>query len=682
MADIEHHTPGAPFADASAASAGAGVMASPMPAPGSLFVMPGPAIPVLIVAFRNAGDVLRCLSALSRMRPDPAFAVFICENGGPAAFDEQLSTLTGPAGVCDIETELADVPRLSAPRLSRIANLRLRRAPDSPPVRVQLGEATANLGYAGGVNSFLGPLLEDTRWPGAWVLNPDTEPAPDALRELKIYAGRHDRCMVGSRLVTEFDQEYVQMRGLAWRRWRGATAAVDRLGPVVPAQPADLVEGRLDAASGASVYVTRSCIMHIGLMDERYFLYFEDLEWGMRAKRRSPIGYASQSIVIHECGTTTGSPSSRRGQSSLTTYLDFRNRLLFVRRYYGWWLAWMALIEVLELADHARRGEFGSLRAAARGLVAGLLDRDGRPDMVMSAHTRMADGPGAAPPRVRHRRLAAKDLAKIAISAGACSVLLTGRSVAKALGRPRLADMNILYYHGVKAECAAGFARQMRQLARWARVVRADWTGDGVADGRPVVAITFDDAFVSVLDHALPILASHGFPCTIFVPTGHIGNGPSWTMDNRVVNDDRVASADRLAAIDPELVTLGSHTVTHPHLPVLTPDAVRQELVRSRQDIAGLTGREPTLFAFPYGARSDAAVAACRDCGYERAFTIEPTPVVLARNAFERGRVAVEPSDGPLEFYLKATGCYRWMPRVSAIKHANRRVRPAMRSAG
>ena len=244
------------------------------------------------------------------------------------------------------------------------------------------------------------------------------------------------------------------------------------------------------------------------------------------------------------------------------------------------------------------------------------------------------------------------------------------RGIARLFRPAPPAAMNILYYHGISADCVAGFARQMRQLAGWARVVRADWTGDGIAGDRPTVAITFDDAFDSVLDRALPILAEHGFPCTIFVPTGHVGQLPSWDVDAAIAPDDRVASADRLARLDSDLVTLGSHTETHPHLPSLPPDAIRRELTRSTDYLTALTGEQPRLFAFPYGAHGEQSEAACRELGYERVFTIEPTRVVFAEGAFVRGRVAVEPGDGRLEFFLKATGCYRWMARVSAAKLA------------
>jgi hypothetical protein len=77
-----------------------------------------------------------------------------------------------------------------------------------------------------------------------------------------------------------------------------------------------------------------------------------------------------------------------------------------------------------------------------------------------------------------------------------------------------------------------------------------------------------------------------------------------------------------------------------------------------------------TLFAFPYGEHDARVVQACRDAGYERAFSIVAGDVDPCRGDFVRGRIAVDPGDGRLEFYLKMRGAYGWLPRMSAIKRS------------
>src|SRR5262249_51458169 len=140
--------------------------------------------------------------------------------------------------------------------------------------RVAVGEAKENLGYAGGINAWLRILMEQPGWPGIWILNPDTEPCSRSLVELVVWAGRRKAGMVGSRIVPSARHDVVHSRGLRWRPFHASTEAVDYLAPAAIEPDPDIVERRLDAASGASVYVTRECLEEIGLMDERYFLYF------------------------------------------------------------------------------------------------------------------------------------------------------------------------------------------------------------------------------------------------------------------------------------------------------------------------------------------------------------------------------------------------------------------------
>ena len=200
------------------------------------------------------------------------------------------------------------------------------------------------------------------------------------------YAKEHNLDMVGSRQRPRDEPDTILSRGLKWRKWRAATRAVDFQASAMVCPPPGDIERQLDSPSGASMYVTRGCIERIGLMDERYFLYFEDLDWGLRAKRQGAIGYAHRSVVAHDGGATIGGGRSRRGNSSLAVYLEFRNRLLFTRDHFPKWVAWTFLMEIVEILEYARIGSFHNISGAFRGAAAGLMGRTGRPDHLMQSH--------------------------------------------------------------------------------------------------------------------------------------------------------------------------------------------------------------------------------------------------------------------------------------------------------
>jgi N-acetylglucosaminyl-diphospho-decaprenol L-rhamnosyltransferase len=251
---------------------------------------------------------------------------------------------------------------------------------------VHVVQMSENLGYAGAINAWLRTLLKLPGWHAVWILNPDTEPTPSALLELAKYAKTHAKGMVGSRIVDPSKPGEVAIRGLRWNRIAARTTAVDRRASVAIEPDSTEVEAQLDAPSGASLYVTRDLIDRIGLMDERYFLYFEDLEWGCRAKALGALGYAHQSIVPHEGGTTIGSAATRAGSSRLSVYLEFRNRILFVRQWHRAWLPWTVVMQAVHIAAFMSVGSFRNMYAAARGLSAGLRGEVGRPDRILQSH--------------------------------------------------------------------------------------------------------------------------------------------------------------------------------------------------------------------------------------------------------------------------------------------------------
>jgi peptidoglycan/xylan/chitin deacetylase (PgdA/CDA1 family) len=236
------------------------------------------------------------------------------------------------------------------------------------------------------------------------------------------------------------------------------------------------------------------------------------------------------------------------------------------------------------------------------------------------------------------------------------------------IGRSLKKRLTILYYHGISPEVRIAFAQQMEALAKSARVVPASYRGSIPAD-KAAVAITFDDAFVSVLQNAVPEMVSRSLCCTIFVPVAVLGQHPTWTVeaDSRE-RDEVVMTARQLKTLPAEHVVLGSHSMSHPHLSQLHSEKARAEIEQSRRILAELTSREARLFAFPYGDHNSEVIELCKRAGYEFVFTISPTPVDTEGPQFARGRIKVEPLDGTLEFFLKSRGAYAWMSYVSRAK--------------
>lgn len=336
---------------------------------------------VVIVAFRNSDDVIHCFEALDKIAAPDGLTVLVCENGGADAFERLVSALATQEALCDGAEDEAPAGRA----FRRVASLRLR----SSGVSVLVGEARENLGYAGGVNAWIEAMRSQSGWNGVWVLNPDTAPEPQALQALIDCARARGKGIVSSRVMLGDGSGRIASRGLRWQRLRARSLGVDRGAPPLRPDPED-VEARIDGPHGGSFYVTRACLDAIGPMDERYFLFFEDLELGLRAKPIHGVCYAFNSVVPHIGGTTLGSSSHRARRSPLAVYLNSRNSLLFARQNYPSWFIWTALIRCVSAFEFLAVGSGKNFRYALRGVLAGLRNETGRPDRILNEIEQMA----------------------------------------------------------------------------------------------------------------------------------------------------------------------------------------------------------------------------------------------------------------------------------------------------
>ena len=233
----------------------------------------------------------------------------------------------------------------------------------------------------------------------------------------------------------------------------------------------------------------------------------------------------------------------------------------------------------------------------------------------------------------------------------------------------------VLYYHAVPEAQREAFARQMLHLRRWAQ----PWALEAPVPQAPRwVGISFDDAYESVWEHAMPELLRLGIPFTVFVPTGSSGRRPAWVhSDRHPFWQEKVMTAERireLAALP--AVTLGSHTVSHPRLTRLSTAEAERELKDSKRALEDITGRPVDLLSFPHGDWNPQLVDLAQAAGYRRLFGIEPVRLEGAKLPPVVGRVAVEPGDTTLEFLLKLKGCYRWAVHAHRAPPATRRDCP------
>lgn len=290
----------------------------------------GPLVHAIVLNWNGWEDTLRCLSTLDAVEYGPC-EIVVVDNGSTDGSEQEIRS----------------------------------RRPETTVIRLE-----TNLGPAGGSNAGIRHALAN----GAdyvWLLNNDMELEPSSLSELVRAAEADPRC--GALTPRVLDDPGGEQWNSAFlldreRRIPVRCAGCSQAEPYHPAE--DL--------RGPSLFVRAATLREVGLLDERYFHYFDETDLMQRVRAAGwRLGLACRAAVTHEGGGTMSylSPQSQY-------YLN-RNRLLYRQRVTGQHPLRILAREpvLLRRAFSLRRALAGDLRptiARVLGLADAVRGRTGR----------------------------------------------------------------------------------------------------------------------------------------------------------------------------------------------------------------------------------------------------------------------------------------------------------------
>jgi peptidoglycan/xylan/chitin deacetylase (PgdA/CDA1 family) len=209
----------------------------------------------------------------------------------------------------------------------------------------------------------------------------------------------------------------------------------------------------------------------------------------------------------------------------------------------------------------------------------------------------------------------------------------------------------------------------MAYLAEKCSVVKPSKIKDNSDRNKIITAITFDDAFVSVYENAVPVLAKYKLPAAIFVPMGNLGKAPLWVLcDDCSDANEIVMTEKQIAELDEAGIEIFSHTMSHPVLTKVEHEKLMFELKESKQTLERILSHEVNAISYPHGAYNSDVCEAAKQSGYEQAFTITPSVVDESTDNMRIGRFAVSPKDGLFKFKLKVSGAYQVVQYLRRLK--------------
>jgi len=312
------------------------MVASPLPAREAIAARPAPRAAVAVVHWGHGGDVMRCLRAVAGST-FPAQPLIVVDNG------------TGTLSMADVTAAAPGAVLITLPE---------------------------NIGFSGGSNIAIERALAE----GAdyvLLLNNDATLEPDCLGELVRVASSMPRVgAVGAKVLSATDSATIWA---AYGRLTYRAALVKLVGQGEADSQRFNEVCEVDCVPGCSMLLSRAAIAEIGLLDDRFFAYHEDVDWCTSVRQRGwRVLFAPAARVIH---LGEASLSNGNGSANPARYLSARNTMLFARKHAGA-REWLRLGITIggslarEYVRGRRRGDTRIVTLLARGYVDGLLGRE------------------------------------------------------------------------------------------------------------------------------------------------------------------------------------------------------------------------------------------------------------------------------------------------------------------
>lgn len=205
-------------------------------------------------------------------------------------------------------------------------------------------------------------------------------------------------------------------------------------------------------------------------------------------------------------------------------------------------------------------------------------------------------------------------------------------------------------------------------------------------DGRPArhqsLVLTFDDAYSSLFENAVPVLRELGIPATVFVVTKEIGGWNRWDAVNGATRLP-LLDASRLRALHQEGWEVAAHSRTHGQLTRMGGAGLWDELSAARSDLAAAGLPMPRLFAYPYGEHDARVRMMVKKAGYDAAFALRTRhafPTARERYALPRIEVGRHTRVDALVETVRRPQVYRRPDIKRELGGALRRVLPVQRT--
>ena len=327
---------------------------------------------IILVNWNGWRDTIECLESIFKNAGND-FQVIVCDN---ASSDESCDKITQWAsGQLVCEPASTNMAQYSSPQITKPIKLKYidenGNTSGDTGANLILIQTGSNLGFAGGNNVGLQYAQEHSECEYFWLLNNDTVIEENAIKSLIAHMQASPNVgMCGTRIQFYCQPDVIQaLGGATYNPWTGTSQCIANYEASQTQISDHEIVSKCDFIVGASMCLTREFLEKVGFMEEKYFLYYEEIDWARRAKGKFEMGYASGVTVYHKEGGAIGSSSVKGSRSALSEYYLMRSKLLFTRSHYPTKLPSVYLYGIGQVFIRLLRGKKNLAKAITLAMI-------------------------------------------------------------------------------------------------------------------------------------------------------------------------------------------------------------------------------------------------------------------------------------------------------------------------
>lgn len=327
---------------------------------------------IVILNWNGWKDTLECLESVFKQDYPNYFVIVLDNDSSDGSFEHIANWMDGRGA--DAVQSIPVLGHLSFPGIKKpVSGLKCQSIDELPLnsadyFSMALVKTGGNLGFAGGNNVGLNWIRKHEKNANTWVwlLNNDTVIEPDALSQMVRHLQekqKNGKYTCGS--LVKFYQEPHIIQALGGATFNSYTGVGSQtLGRFLDDKATidhESVASQMDYITGCSWLLPLAFIREVGLMEDRYFLYYEEMDWVLRSRQHGyQLTYAPQSVVYHKEGSSIGSKTMNRAPSQLSEFYMARNKIYFIRKFYPLRLPLIFGVIFLQAMNRIRQKQFNN----------------------------------------------------------------------------------------------------------------------------------------------------------------------------------------------------------------------------------------------------------------------------------------------------------------------------------